>query len=125
MITAFLIGLLVGLATFVVTFLVLMTADWLVQYVKKKLRTRKNHKVAFADIREVVDDYMKNEVDGAKEISMEELEKLCEESPYVAAVVDENGDIGEYEGFKADKVNKNFSANIRKRHGMIIVDGDI
>lgn len=125
MITAFLIGLLVGLATFVVTFILNITALWLVEFVKKKLRTRKNHKVAFADTREVVDDYIKNEVDGAKEISMEDLEKLCEESPYVAAVVDENGDIGEYEGFKTDKINENFSANIRKQHGMIIVDGDI
>jgi len=52
---------------------------------------------------------------------MEELERMCDESPYVGAVVDENGEISEYEGFKASEINENFSARMKQQKGMVIV----
>lgn len=122
LVTAFLMGLLAATATIIVIKVAVMSGKWLMGYVIKKLKNYKNHKVAFADTREVVDDYIKSRAYNSEEISMEELERMCEEKPYTAAVIDEQGDIiGEYEGFMADSCNENFKAHMKQQEGMIIV----
>ena len=121
MLTLFLLGLLTVVTTIVVTAIQILGGKWLINWAKEKIKNRNKHKVVFADTREVVDDYLKNKADNSDEISMEELERMCDESPYVGAVVDENGEISEYEGFKASKINENFSARMKQQKGMVIV----
>ena len=121
MLTLFLLGLLAVVATIVVTAILILGGKWLVNWAKEKIKNRNKHKVVFADTREVVDDYLKNKADNSDEISMEELERMCDESPYVGAVVDENGEISEYEGVKASEINENFSARMKQQKGMVIV----
>ncbi len=121
MLTLFLLGLLAVVTTIVVTAIQILGGKWLINWAKEKIKNRNKHKVVFADTREVVDDYLKNKADNSDEISMEELERMCDESPYVGAVVDENGEISEYEGFKASKINENFSARMKQQKGMVIV----
>lgn len=122
MLTAFLIGLLAVVATIVVIAVAVIGGKWLKEYVAKKLKNREKHKVAFADTREVVDDYVKNKAANAEEVSMEDLEKMCSDTPYVAAVVDENGEISEYEGFTAEEYNENFRARMKQQKGMIVLE---
>ncbi|MCR5701151.1 MAG: hypothetical protein K6G76_03280 [Lachnospiraceae bacterium] len=117
----FLIGLLAAIETMVIITVALMGGKWLKEYVAKKLKNKKNQKVAFADTREVVDDYLKNKADASDELSMEELERMCEKTPYVSALVDENGEIGEYEGIYAEGCNENFEVRIKQQKGMIVV----
>lgn len=122
MLNAFLLGLL-AVAAYIFTIVVnVISANWLKDIVRRKLRNRDKHKVVFADTREVVDDYIKSKVANAKTIPMDELERLCSETPYVAAVVDEHGEISEYEGFKGKEYNENFKARIKQQKGMIIVE---
>jgi len=121
MLTLFLRGLLAVVATIVITVILMLGGKWLVNWAKEKIKNRNKHKAVFADTREVVDDYLKNKTDNSDDISMEELERMCDESPYVGAVVDENGEISEYEGFKASEINENFSARMKQQKGMVIV----
>ncbi len=121
MLTLFLLGLMAVVATIVIIAVAVMGGLWLKDYIKKKLENRRKHKVAFADTREVVDEYLKNKAEQSDEISMEELERMCSKTPYVAAVVDENGNIDEYEGFTAAETNENFSENVKQQKGMLIV----
>lgn len=121
MFIAFLIGLLAVVATILITVVAMVCGRWLKSYVKNKIKNREKHKVAFADTREVVDDYIKEKVEAAEGISMDELEKMCEETPFVAAVIDEDGEISEYEGFKAEDYNENFRTRMKQQKGMIIV----
>jgi len=121
MLTLFLRGLLAVVATIVITVILMLGGKWLVNWAKEKIKNRNKHKAVFADTREVVDDYLKNKTDNSDEISMEELERMCDESPYVGAVVDENGEISEYEGFKASEINENFSVRVEQQKGMVIV----
>jgi uncharacterized protein YdcH (DUF465 family) len=121
MLILFLIGLLAVVSTIAVIAVAVICGKWLKEYVAKKLKNREKHKVAFADTREVVDDYIKNKAENSEEVSMEELERMCEEKPYVAAVVDEDGEISEYEGFTADEYNDNFKAHMKQQKGMVIL----
>ncbi len=121
MLTLFLLGLMAVVATIVIIAVAVMGGLWLKDYIKKKLENRRKHKVAFADTREVVDEYLKNKAEQSDEISMEELERMCSKTPYVAAVVDENGNIDEYEGFTAAETNENSSENVKQQKGMLIV----
>lgn len=121
MLTLFLLGLALVVATIVVTAIMYLGGKWLVNWAKEKIKNRNKHKAIFADTREVVDEYLKNKADNSEEISMEELERMCEESPFVGAVVDENGEISEYEGFKASECNSNFATRMKQQKGMVIV----
>ena len=78
MFTAFLIGLLAVVAIIVTVVVAVIGGKWLKEYVAKKLKNREKHKVAFADTREVVDDYIKNKAANAEEVSMEDLEKCVQ-----------------------------------------------
>lgn len=121
MLTAFLIGLAVALvAAIIVLAIKLVSGKWLHELISDKLKNKKKHKVAFADTKEVVDEYMKKKVDNSEEISMDELERMCEETPFVSAMVDEDGNITDYEGYKAEQYDKNFKARMKQQKGMIV-----
>lgn len=122
MLTAFLIGLLAVVATIAIISVAVICGKWLKEYVAKKLKNREKHKVAFADTREVVDDYIKSKAANSEEVSMDDLERMCEETPYVAAVVDEDGEISEYEGFKSSEYNENFKARMKQQKGMVVLE---
>lgn len=122
MLALFLAGLLAIVGTIVITVVSVICGAWLKSFVVKKLRNRENHKVIFADTREVVDDYIKTKAANSSEISMEDLERMCEDAPYVAAVVDEYGEINEYEGIKSSEYNANFKQRMKQKNGMIILE---
>ena len=121
MLTLFLIGLAAVIAVIAVVVIVYLAAKWVVNWAKEKIKNRNKHRAIFTNSRDIVDDYLKNKANNADEVSMEELERICEETPYVGAVVDENGVIGEYEGFKASEINENFRARMKNQKGMIII----
>ena len=68
MLTAFLMGLLAIVGVITVAVVVVISGRWLINYVKNKLKNREKHKVAFADVREIVDDYIRNKVNNSEEI---------------------------------------------------------
>ena len=95
MLLAFLLGLLAVAATIAVIAIVLLTFNWVKDYITKRMKSHNAHKVAFADTRETVDEYVKNKSSEAEEVSMEDLERMCDETPFVAADIDEDGNITE------------------------------
>lgn len=122
MLTAFLMGLFAVLATIAIVAVVVMTARWIKNYILNRLKNRDAHKVAFADTREVVSDYLRQadaEEDG---ISMDDLERMCSETPYVAADIDEEGNITNYEGVKAEQTDSKLKQAFRAQDGMVVVE---
>ncbi len=123
MLAAFLLGLLAVLAVVAVITILVLGIKWLVDFVKKKLKDREKHKVAFADTREIVDDYIKNKAENSEEISMDDLERMCEETPYVAANIDnETGEITDYEGVKAEQIEAGLKQKLEEKEGMLIFE---
>ena len=93
---AFLVGLFVKilLATLIIRELAKISGKWLKKYVEEKLRNREKHKVAFIRTKDVImSDEFRREIANSREVSMDELERMDEKSPYIAAVLDENDEI--------------------------------
>lgn len=124
MISTFLFGLLSVVWAIAVIPITVLGLKWFKNYVNERLKNHEKHKVAFADTREIVNEYLAQKLDNAGEISMDDLEKMCAKTPYVAANIDiETGKITEYEGITAKEVDVNFKAFIKRQDGMIIVEG--
>lgn len=122
---AFLVGLFVKilLATLIIRELAKISGKWLKKYVEEKLRNREKHKVAFIRTKDVImSDEFRTEIANSREVSMDEIERICE-TPYIAAVLDENDEIEEYEGLKASEYNENFEARMKQMNGIIVVEG--
>lgn len=122
MLTAFLFGLVAVIATIAVVTIVVMTVQWIKNYIQNRLNNRDVHKVAFADTREIVSDYLKNADEQEETISMDDLEKMCRETPYVAANIDEEGNITDYEGVKAEQTDSKLKKAFKNKDGMIIIE---
>lgn len=123
MIMAFLLGLLAAAATIALITIAVMSVKWLKNYIKERLEANQKHKVGFADTREVVDAYLREKADSADEISMSELEEMCENTPYVAFDLDRDTDEMEnYEGIKTEEVDENLSVNMAKHEGLLIFE---
>ena len=124
MISAFLSGLLSVVWTIAVILITVLSLKWLKNYVNERLKNHKKHKVVFADTREIVNEYLAQKLDNADEISMDDLERMCSKTPYVAANIDiETEEITEYEGITAKELGAKFKAFIKRQDGMIIVEG--
>lgn len=123
MLTAFLMGLVAVLAVVAIVTVAIMCGKWLKEYIENRLKQKEKHKVAFADTREVVDDYLKNKAEESDEISMDDLERMCDETPFVSAYVDEAGNVTDYEGIKAEEVDANFKARMKQQEGMLVFEG--
>lgn len=123
MIVALLLGLLVAAATMTIIALMLLGFKWLKEYITKKLKEKENHKVAFADTKEVVDEYLKNKAEDSDEVSMDDLEKACDGLPaYVSVSIDDETGEMEYEGINPEKVDDNFKARMKQQKGMILFE---
>lgn len=121
MIVSFLIGLAIAIAAIAIITLVVLGVMWLKDFIKKKMAEKENHKVAFADTREIVDDYIKNKADNSDEISMDDLERMCNDTPYVAACIDnETGEISGYEAVKAEQVEAGLQNKLKEQEGMLV-----
>lgn len=124
MLVAFLTGLLVVLIALEVILIAYLTVSVLKDIIAERLRQDENHQVVFVDTKEVVDDYLKNRAEETEAISMEELEAMCEKTPYVVASVEkETHDISNYKGFKAQEVAENLNARMKQQNGMVIFEG--
>ena len=118
MLTAFLIGL----AATVLVGIIAFSIKWLVGYIKKRLEKNKGKKVVFAKLQDIIDDEMKEKINASKTMSLEDLERMCDETPYVSAVYDEDTDtVDEYEGFQAESVDAQFNQKMKENDGMIVV----
>ena len=123
MVMAFLLGLLASLGTIVVIMLSILTVKWIKAEIEKKLKAHKSHKVAFADTREIMDSYLKKQAEGTPEISMDDLEAICEKTPFVMADYDEDTEDVTYEGVKPDEIEGRVRRLMRQHDGMLVVGG--
>lgn len=120
MITSFMIGLLAVAALAIIT-VSAITAVWLKKKVKERLDENERHKVVFADMRETKDAYVTEQEKQQKEYAGEALEKLCQKAPYVFADYDmDTGEVGNYVGVDAEKIDEDIKDKLRERGGMVV-----
>ena len=113
---------LIGAAAAVLIGAIAFSIKWLFGYIKKRLAKNKGKKVVFAELQDIIDDEMKEKIKVSKTMSLEDLEKMCDETPYVSAVYDEENDtVEDYEGFQAESVEDQFDQKMKENDGMIVV----
>lgn len=113
---------LIGAAAAVLIGAIAFSIKWLFGYIKKRLAKNKGKKVVFAELQDIIDDEMKEKIKASKTMSLDELERMCDETPYVSAVYDEENDtVEDYEGFQAESVEDQFDQKMKENDGMIVV----
>lgn len=117
----FILGLLTSVVSIFVLKGIILGFEWLKEYISEKRKEKEKHKVAFVSMKDAVDDTIRKKIEEAEEISMEELERMCEETPYVSCLVDsETGAISDYEGIKAEKEDAKLKAKMASERGVLI-----
>lgn len=120
---AFLKGLLAVIAVLTTITVVVLSVDWVVNKVKERLAANKRHKVVFADLRETVDEYIKKQKDSQEEYSMDDLERMCQEAPYVFADYDiDTGEVLNYTGVDAETIDSKVKNKLKERGGIVVFD---
>ena len=123
MITAFIMGVLAVIATLAIITVFAITAKWVTKKVKERQAANKRHKPIFADLRETIDSYIKEQKNKQKEYSMDELEKMCQEAPYVFADYDiDTEEVVNYTGIKAEEIDADVKSRLKKVGGLVVFD---
>lgn len=122
MIIAFIIGLL-AVAALAIIAVAVISANWVIKKVKERLAANKRHKVVFADMRETVDSYIKEMKNKQTEYSMDDLEKMCQEAPYVFADYDmDTEEVSNYTGVNADDIESDVKSKLKESGGIVVFD---
>ena len=123
MISVFIRGLLTVLIVMVITIVAVLLLSWIKERIKARLDEKETHKVIFADTEEIIDDEMKQKIADSDEISMEDLEALCDKAPFVMATYDsETGKIFDYAGIKPDSVQPAVTDILHNNGGWVVVE---
>ena len=121
-IALFLLGLLGVLAVVAIIHLLYLGMQWLKMKIKQRLAAKHAHKVVFGDTKAIVEEYLAEDINKRQGISMEDLEKMCEEAPYFTAEIDDKNNVSEYEVYKADDVEERLEQKIKARKGVIVFE---
>lgn len=121
--TSFLIGLAVAIAAMTTITVAVLTAVFVRKKVKERLAANNQHKVVFADMRETVDSYIREHADQHMEFSMDQLEAMCQNAPYVIADCDvRTGKIMNFTGIKTGCVDSKLERAVKERGGVVVFD---
>lgn len=126
MVVRFLKKLLDVLSTLAVVVLDFLSLKWLKNKIKDRIIAHRKHKVVFADTRELVDDYLKEQVGSKESISMDDLEALCDKSPFVIADYDvESDELMDWEGIKSesDGIDVKIKNKVKEERGILVFEG--
>ena len=117
-----LIALLAGLAIAAVIVITALTLKWLYNKISEKIKEKREHeKVVFVDTEEEIKNYFKEKVENSEAISMEDLEKMCEEKPYYTVIYDEEtGDLREQEAYKPEEVEEKVEEAMKEKQGILV-----
>lgn len=123
MFAAFLRGLLTVLAALVIIVLVVMTVIWIKEQIKKRIAEKNAHKVIFAETSQIIDEEMKQRIIESDEVSMDDLESMCDRSPFVMATYDsESGKIFDYTGIQPENVQPALREILHNNGGWVVVE---
>ena len=124
MLAEFLKGLALVIAVVAIITLVILGIKWLKDHIGKRLQEHRDHKVVFVRTESAVNEYIKD-VNKATELSMDEFERMCEETPYVVVDMDEDGEFTDFEAIKPEKVEENLNKILEKENGVIVFKNEV
>lgn len=100
-----------------------LTLPKLKAYLKERKEKKARQKVAFGDKRKVINENASEILRKAPKMTMEDLEKMCEETPYFVVDYDASSDsISDFTDIKTDDVGNDVEALVRSKDGIVVFD---
>jgi hypothetical protein len=112
-----------GLMVATVITIVYLTAKKLKELIQKRKEKNRRSKVAFGETRKIVEESAREILANAPSMTMEDLEKTCEETPYFVVDYDPNTDeVSDYTTIKTDSTDEKIENIMSQNDGIILFD---
>ena len=112
-----------GLIVAAVITIVHLTVKKLKELIQKRKEKNRKSKVAFGETRKIVEENAREILAKAPLMTMEDLEKTCEETPYFLVDYDSNTDeVSDYTTIKTDSTDEKIESIMSQNDGIILFD---
>lgn len=112
-----------GLIVAAVITIVYLTAKKLKELIQKRKEKNKKSKVAFGETRKIVEENAKEILANAPSMTMDDLEKTYEETPYFVVDYDPNTDeVSDYTTIKTESTDEKIESIMSQNGGIILFD---
>jgi hypothetical protein len=112
-----------GLIVAAVITIIYLTAKKLKELIQKRKEKNKKAKVAFGETRKIVKENAKEILANAPSMTMEDLERTCEETPYFVVDYDPNTDeVSDYTTIKTESTDEKIESIMSQNDGIILFD---
>lgn len=106
--------------TLIVTITVL-TLPKLKEYLKKRKEKKKRTKVAFGDTKKIINSNAEEILKNAPTMKMEDLERICDETPYFVVDIDEDTEkISDFTSIKTEEIGRDFEEFMQNKGGIVV-----
>ena len=121
MIVLIILGIIAG-AALIITIAVL-TLPKLKAYLKSRKEKKARQKVAFGDTRKIINSNAEEILKNAPKMTMEDLERMCEDTPYFAVDMDiDTEELSDFTSIKTEEVGNDFDEFMDGNGGIVVFD---
>lgn len=100
-----------------------LTAQKLKKLIQERMERNKKAKVAFGKTRKIVEENAREILENAPSVTMDDLEKMCEETPYFVVDYDPTTDeVSDYTTIKTESTDEKIDRITSQSDGIILFD---
>ncbi len=115
------LGVAAGIA--IVVTIAVLTLPKLKAYLKKRKEKKERQKVVFGDTRKIINNNAEEILQKAPKMTMEELERICEETPYFVVDLDaDTEEISDFTSIKTEETGKDLESFMQSKGGIVVFD---
>ena len=112
-----------GLIVAAVITIIYLTAKKLKELIQKRKEKNRKAKVAFGETRKIVEENAQEILANAPSMTMDDLERTCEETPYFVVDYDPNTDeVSDYTTIKTEGTDEKIENIMNQNDGIILFD---
>ena len=112
-----------GLIVAAVITIIYLTAKKLKELIQKRKEKNRKAKVAFGETRKIVKENAQEILASAPSMTMDDLERTCEETPYFVVDYDPNTDeVSDYTTIKTEGTDEKIESIMNQNDGIILFD---
>ena len=112
-----------GLIVVAVITIIYLTAKKLKELIQKRKEKNRKAKVAFGETRKIVEKKAQEILANAPSMTMDDLERTCEETPYFVVDYDPNTDeVSDYTTIKTEGIDEKIESIMNQNDGIILFD---
>lgn len=115
------LGALAGIALIVT--IAHLTLPKLKAYLKKRKEKKQKTKVAFGETKKIINENAEEILKQAPKMTMEDLERMCEETPYFVVDVDDvTEETSEFTSIQTEEVGDDVESLMKAKDGIVVFD---